>query len=356
MKIGDFAKACNTKISVLRHYDKEGLLKPVYIDCFTEYRYYDSSQTAVFERISQLKSVGFTLAEIRAVLYTDAPIEPLFEKKRAGLEKQLHDLEKLKQISGGFTVNNNFKPLVEDISIPFVNDPQVIGKWQVIGEEGKNSLGDKNKAVYFLPKGEKYWCFGWTKGKLIFDDGESRFVNDYRLEERSGELYMVVNFKTQGFNETGETTPIALKKLDSTHYTREQITRTDDHNRPFVNDERVIGTWRAYCFIDPARTPVEDFVPEVDPPKGSPEYSVDYFKEITFENGGHVTATLGGEVMKGDDNHTWTKGCWLRKYNQSACAYKIKEFDSRQYLIIEWKSGDYRYGGRDTDYYVMVKA
>ncbi len=48
MKIGDFAKACGTKISVLRHYDKLGLLKPVYIDRFTEYRYYDSSQIAVF--------------------------------------------------------------------------------------------------------------------------------------------------------------------------------------------------------------------------------------------------------------------------------------------------------------------
>ena len=40
MKIGDFARACKTNISVLRHYDKIGLLKPLYIDRFTEYRYY----------------------------------------------------------------------------------------------------------------------------------------------------------------------------------------------------------------------------------------------------------------------------------------------------------------------------
>ena len=50
MKIGDFAKACNTNISVLRHYDKIGLLKPIYIDRFTEYRYYDESQIVVFKR------------------------------------------------------------------------------------------------------------------------------------------------------------------------------------------------------------------------------------------------------------------------------------------------------------------
>ena len=34
----------------------------------------------------------------------------------------------------------------------------------------------------------------------------------------------------------------------------------------------------------------------------------------------------------------------------------IKVFGGKEYLIIEWKSGDYRFGGRDTDYYVMARA
>ena len=38
MKIGEFAKACKTRISVLRHYDELGLLRPCYVDRFTEYR------------------------------------------------------------------------------------------------------------------------------------------------------------------------------------------------------------------------------------------------------------------------------------------------------------------------------
>ena len=29
--------------------------------------------------------------------------------------------------------------------------------------------------------------------------------------------------------------------------------------------------------------------------------------------------------------------------------------DGREYLIMEWKSGDYRWGGYDTDYYVFLK-
>lgn len=65
MKIGEFARACNLPVSVLRYYDSYGLLKPVYIDRFTGYRYYSESQLAVCDRINKLKSAGFTLAEIK---------------------------------------------------------------------------------------------------------------------------------------------------------------------------------------------------------------------------------------------------------------------------------------------------
>lgn len=54
MKIGEFAKICNTRISVLRHYDKQNLLKPVFIDKFSGYRYYSQEQIAVFFRIAAL--------------------------------------------------------------------------------------------------------------------------------------------------------------------------------------------------------------------------------------------------------------------------------------------------------------
>ena len=38
MKIGEFAKACRTRVSVLRHYEKRGLLLPDHVDRFTGYR------------------------------------------------------------------------------------------------------------------------------------------------------------------------------------------------------------------------------------------------------------------------------------------------------------------------------
>lgn len=80
----------------------------------------------------------------------------------------------------------------------------------------------------------------------------------------------------------------------------------EDTNLPFQEDEQVIGKWRVIG-----------------------EYAVkeDFYSEI----GEH------GE------------------FNYTACAYEIVTVDHTDYMIIEWKSGDYRWGGCDTDYYVFIR-
>lgn len=363
MRIGEFAKVCGTKISVLRHYYKLGLLKPVYIDRFTEYRYYDKSQQAVFERIGELKRAGFSLAEIKRMLYFPEEADGLFDKRRAELEKMLRTLDTLREnFQGGVIMEQTFKPLIEDVNIPFENDERVVGKWQVLDKCGDGDnyptllLGDGNGFLYFLPNGEDYWCFGWTKGKLIFNNGQSAFANDYRVEQRSGGLYMVVDFKSADFSETGEITAVTMKKIDGKHYTKAEIARKDDINKPFVPDGRVLGKWKAFCYLDNIDVGKPDFVPYKNPLKGSWNYENLYFKEIEFTEGGHCSSVYGDEPIKGDNMQVWTKGCVLRKWNSCACAYEIKVFDETEYLIIEWKSGDYRWGGRETSYYVMVRA
>lgn len=89
MQIGEFAEACKTKISVLRYYDKEGLLFPDYIDRFTGYRYYSEEQIALFERIALLKKAGFSLSEMKTLLRenNDGSISVLFEQKGQSLTK-----------------------------------------------------------------------------------------------------------------------------------------------------------------------------------------------------------------------------------------------------------------------------
>lgn len=58
---------------MLRHYDEIGLLKPVYVDDFTSYRYYDERQLPIANRIQSLKGMGLSLPIIKQILsdYSD---------------------------------------------------------------------------------------------------------------------------------------------------------------------------------------------------------------------------------------------------------------------------------------------
>ena len=53
---------------MLRHYDDIGLLKPAEIDRFTGYRYYREDQLFTIGRITSLKDMGFSLADIVKML------------------------------------------------------------------------------------------------------------------------------------------------------------------------------------------------------------------------------------------------------------------------------------------------
>ena len=68
LKIGEFSKLSRVSIRMLRHYDDIGLLKPAEIDTFTGYRYYREEQLFTIGRITALKDMGFSLADIIKIL------------------------------------------------------------------------------------------------------------------------------------------------------------------------------------------------------------------------------------------------------------------------------------------------
>ncbi|WP_314588143.1 MerR family transcriptional regulator [Paenibacillus terrigena] len=68
--ISRFSQLCKMSARMLRHYDKEELLKPVHVDTTNGYRYYEKSQLETALRIKKLKEYRFTLPEIRAILQT----------------------------------------------------------------------------------------------------------------------------------------------------------------------------------------------------------------------------------------------------------------------------------------------
>lgn len=66
--IGKMAKANNVSISTLRLYDEIGLIKPVFIDPQTNYRYYDVNQTSRLDLIRYMRDMGMSIKDISLLL------------------------------------------------------------------------------------------------------------------------------------------------------------------------------------------------------------------------------------------------------------------------------------------------
>ena len=442
MKIGEFARMAGMPISVLRHYDKEGLLSPDYVDRFSGYRYYSADQISQVHQIELLKRGGLSLKEIKDILqnaddrklikgilksresqYTDM-LAAIAEVKRMILEREKEgtkpeqenkatmeknelgemiikgkflplplnakdfqaacrsldeEIQKanLQRISGFLTygdkdsaqlqvaakvvkLRDKIGELHEDINLLFQDDEQVVGKWKVVGEyavkedfyseagERKESFyGNRDREIYFLPGGESYWIYSWTKGYLKLDGGAESCLCRYQIEDYQGVRYMFVENKSYEYLRGGIPTVLVLEQVDNKSYTKREIAREDDTDIPFVNDERVLGDWKAFDFIRNK----EEFSTEV---KHLPQDRLLY-KHMHFGEGGLFTSVYQDEIMSGREVQTWTKGYVLKHYNHTACAYEIVTIDDTDYMIIEWKSGDYRWGGYDTDYYVFIR-
>ena len=94
LKIGDFSQLAQVSVRALRIYDEMGLLKPVHVDKFTGYRYYEAGQLPRLNRIIALKDLGLTLDQIAQLLKDDLSAEQLrgmLMMKQADLEQELKE-------------------------------------------------------------------------------------------------------------------------------------------------------------------------------------------------------------------------------------------------------------------------
>jgi predicted transcriptional regulator YdeE/DNA-binding transcriptional MerR regulator len=71
IKIGDFSKLAHVSIKTLHHYDDLGLLKPVHVDRYSGYRYYEIGQLSCLNRILALKDLGLSLEQVTELLHAD---------------------------------------------------------------------------------------------------------------------------------------------------------------------------------------------------------------------------------------------------------------------------------------------
>jgi len=132
------------------------------------------------------------------------------------------------------------------------------------------------------------------------------------------------------------------RKIDGKEYNQHEIRIYDNVDYPFVNDKYIIGKWVSCDF---SRTP-EKWIP------GNCEYKDELFlKSIEFMPNGNANAVYGENAITAE----WTKGILLHKTRKIAENYHINTIQGKDYLIIEWKSGDYTFGGRIAGHYILER-
>ncbi len=111
----------------------------------------------------------------------------------------------------------------------------------------------------------------------------------------------------------------------------------DDTNLPFVEQPEVLGTWRAVDFVERTGS--------FEPGKKQWKQSL-FLKELVFKQKGKIKGPYS----------SWTKGVTINKDMNTASTYEIQNIDGKDYMFLEWKSGDYSFRHEDPWYYVLEKA
>lgn len=98
-RIGDFSLLTRLTVKTLHFYHQEGLLVPQRVDPATGYRWYAEAQVHRAGLISFLKTAGFTLGEIKAILaecHDDADLEGFIDRKSLELDRRIRELRQVR--------------------------------------------------------------------------------------------------------------------------------------------------------------------------------------------------------------------------------------------------------------------
>ncbi|MDD6347438.1 MAG: MerR family transcriptional regulator [Lachnospiraceae bacterium] len=98
--VGQFAEFNHVPAQTLRYYDQIGLLKPSHYNEQTGYRYYSITQCATMDIISHMKSLKYSLKDIKWYLETndqDWLVSSLVEKQKS-IEQDIDHLNKLNAV------------------------------------------------------------------------------------------------------------------------------------------------------------------------------------------------------------------------------------------------------------------
>ncbi|WP_413576413.1 MerR family transcriptional regulator [Bdellovibrio sp. HCB290] len=168
LTIGQFAKEIGVSAKALRLYEDMGLLKS-HVRGDNGYRYYDEAQLEIAHRLKEFKDLGFTLAEIKALLQTDHELDS--EKMSVSMSARL------KVISDQSELLQSQKNQIEKILSSLEKKNEPLGAEQrraIMSYYGKVSIlisgcdGLEKTANYiqqhFRNAGQETPIYQWTQG------------------------------------------------------------------------------------------------------------------------------------------------------------------------------------------------
>ena len=120
MRIGEIADFFGLSHKAIRLYEKKGIIKPAKIDEATGYRYYTADQVKQLNALIELKSLGFSLIEIKellsGVMNAEKFIEALREKRQDWQEEMQiaeYKMDVIDSISQRLEFSNDAKKMQE---------------------------------------------------------------------------------------------------------------------------------------------------------------------------------------------------------------------------------------------------
>ena len=117
LKIGEFSKLSHLTIKALRFYEKEGLLKPAFVDEWNNYRFYETSQLETAARIKSYRQLDLSVEEIKAV-FSGADVKEILQIKAESLTREKHGIESRLSIIKSILEEKDMKYQVTEKEIP----------------------------------------------------------------------------------------------------------------------------------------------------------------------------------------------------------------------------------------------
>ncbi|MDE6844857.1 MAG: MerR family transcriptional regulator [Lachnospiraceae bacterium] len=108
MLIGEIAAFFGVSRKAMRLYEKKGIIKPVKVDAENGYRYYSAEQVQQLNALLELKTLGFSLDEIKMILdgkTAKVSLLEMLEKKRRAWQEAVDSAEYKKECLGNIIDN-----------------------------------------------------------------------------------------------------------------------------------------------------------------------------------------------------------------------------------------------------------